>query len=263
MDWRADGSCVINSVLSQGTSKDLKSAICYWNFQRISDDEFVINSAEDSGSLVKGPLQFRIMDSTRIHNEKYHYDALKIICPDQELERVQKDLAIRQQRADADRENTESQLDLGAGFEKLGDTLRAQGKSTDALGAYRKMLATIQQLADRSPANPDWQRDLAIGYEEMGYAFSDENNTTQALDAFQRSRRIREKLAEGNRGDPRSLTDLARTLINIGIISDAATAKSALTEAAGILDQLEREQRLAEEQQTWLKFVRERLAKLP
>jgi hypothetical protein len=83
VDWRADGTCGTRSLFDRGTqAPDLKADVCTWQFERRSDNEFVINyRSAKLGDNFPRRLSFKIISPARIHNIDLNYDAYRIVCP--------------------------------------------------------------------------------------------------------------------------------------------------------------------------------------
>ena len=62
--------------------------------------------------------------------------------------------------ADQDRSNGGWQNDLSLSFEKIGDTLKAQGKPEQALTQYQQSLGIRRALVERDKSNIGWEHDL-------------------------------------------------------------------------------------------------------
>jgi hypothetical protein len=83
VDWNADGTCATRNVFEGGThAVDLTANVCTWQFEKRSDNEFVINYRSTKlGDNYPRRLLFRIINPSRIHNIDLNYDAYRIVCP--------------------------------------------------------------------------------------------------------------------------------------------------------------------------------------
>jgi tetratricopeptide (TPR) repeat protein len=100
-------------------------------------------------------------------------------------------------------DDPDAQLNLNVSLELTGDMLLAQGKSDDALAAYRKALATAQAVADADPGNGNAQEDLAIDDVHIGDVLQAQLKLDDALGAYRASLAIRQKLIAQSHDDTR------------------------------------------------------------
>jgi len=77
-------------------------------------------------------------------------------------------LTVTRRRAEADPANAEAQRILSISYNKLGDVLRAVGKTAEAERFFRDGLAIRTRLAEADPANALAQRDLSVSYNRLG-----------------------------------------------------------------------------------------------
>jgi hypothetical protein len=218
VDWRDDGTCATRNVFEGGAhALDLKADVCTWQFERRSDNEFVIDYRSTKlGDNYPRRLSFRIVNPTRIHNIDLNYDAFRIVCPAQELGSYQKILADRQRLADSDAGNLGYQHNLSNILETIGDVLSAQGDYRAALDDYIKSLTIRKKLVLSDPENQGWQRDLSVSYERLGQVRQVLNETGEALEAYASSLAIRQKLYLSNRRAFGTQHDLANSYDRVG-----------------------------------------------
>jgi tetratricopeptide (TPR) repeat protein len=231
-DWRADGTCETNAIFAETHKLDIKADICTWQFQRTSDKTFVIEyQSSKLGDSFPKKLSFTIVNPTRIHNTALNYDALRIICPEQELDGYQKLLIERQKLVDADGSNSGHQRNLSNILETIADVLSKQKKYSDALDSLTKSIATRKKLASSEPSNQEWQRELGVSYERIGQVHLDLGHTEPALDAYRASLDIRQKLRASNPAVFQFQHDLAENYHEIGMALIAARDKNQSREA--------------------------------
>lgn len=94
-----------------------------------------------------------------------------------------------------------TRINIATSTELMGDMLLAQGKTDDALAAYRAALTATQAVADADPKNEDAQQNIAVDYVHIGDALSAQLKSADALAAYQMSLAIRQKFADQNRNN--------------------------------------------------------------
>jgi tetratricopeptide (TPR) repeat protein len=261
VDWRADGTCDTRSIFTGTQSLDMQADVCTWQFEKTGADAFVVTfQSKLIGDNFRRRLPFKIINPVRIHNVEDNYDAFRIVCPAQELDAREKDLATRQRLADANSGNPQHQHALSASHIDMGDVLTAQGRHKAALEHYAAGLAILTR---GDPANQAWRRDLAGIYERMGRVHKLQNENTEALDAYKQSLAFRQGLADANRGNAQLQSELAVTLYQMSTVSEPAAAKDALRKSLAVVEALERDRKLTDVQKTWPAFLRGEIAKLP
>jgi tetratricopeptide (TPR) repeat protein len=236
VDWRDDGTCATRNVFEGGThALDLKADVCIWQFERRSDNEFVINYRSTKlGDSYPRRLSFRIVNPARIHNIDQNYDAFRIVCPAQELGAYQKMLADRQSLADSDAGNLGYQQDLSSTLETIAGVLSAQGEYRAALDDYIRSLTIRKKLVLSDPGHQGWQRDLSVSYERVGEVHQVLNQMAEALEAYGSSLAIRQKLHLTDRGAVWARYDLAAIFEKIGtalkMVNNAKVALAAYSQ---------------------------------
>ncbi len=109
------------------------------------------------------------------------------------------------------------QLNLGVSYERAGDALVPQGKTADALAAYRKALAIVQGVVDGDLGNTGAQSLLATEYLKIGEVlFYQKGNYDEALAAYQMSLVIGQKLVDREQGNAEWLRGLAISYEGVG-----------------------------------------------
>ena len=98
--------------------------------------------------------------------------------------------------ANANRDNVESQLVLGAAYDRIGGVLQTQGKLNEALQFYRDNLANSDRLAKIEPNTPRVQRNLWVSYAKLGNLLALQGNFDQALKALQDGLAIVDRLTK-------------------------------------------------------------------
>jgi tetratricopeptide (TPR) repeat protein len=195
MDWRADGACIFKAVTTGEQSRNLKNATCRWSFEKISDFEFVVNVDENTDLDLINKLKFRIINYNRIHNIDADYDAVRITCPTEERDFYQRELLVRQQLAKTDPGNPERARAVAGIHNRIGDALAAQGKTADALSAYRNAFGITNKLAQDQSANSDLQHDLAASHIRIGDTLAAQGKRPDALEAYRNGLAIMRRLA--------------------------------------------------------------------
>jgi len=221
VDWRDDGVCESKNIFDGGVhALDLKAEVCTWQFEKVSDSDFIINfKSSRLGDRYPRRLRFRIINPTRIHNFDLNYDAFRVVCPVREMAFYRKELAARRQMADGNPGNFSYQHQVAAMVETIGDALALQGQHRDALAEYLKAVAILRNLSLSDPENRAWQRDLATSYERIGQMHDVLNDTTKALEAYQAGVRVREKLYRTKPDDRETIRDLADSSERIGTLA--------------------------------------------
>jgi tetratricopeptide (TPR) repeat protein len=110
------------------------------------------------------------------------------------------------------------QRELAAGYDRLGDALRAYGMSSEALASYRAGLAWAERIA-ADPGQIQWRHELALGLVKIGNGELDQGALGAALASFQRSRLVSEHLTAVNSGNPRWRHDVLIAHERIGEVA--------------------------------------------
>jgi len=225
VDWRADGVCVLKSIVDNARSINLKDAMCRWDFRRVADDEFIVDFETDSPFVTGRPMRFKIINQNRIHNINEKYDALRMVCPAEEIEILRKNVVTSQQRADAEPGNIELLRELTVAYERLGDAL-TNARNAEAVDIYRKMLDAFQQLAERVPETAEWQGGLAASHAKIANAFVVLQKAEPALEALINASTIRRKLAEAAPDNAEMQRELATSYENIADLLRAFSVRA-------------------------------------
>jgi tetratricopeptide (TPR) repeat protein len=85
----------------------------------------------------------------------------------QALEMYQKALAIHEQLAAAQADNTEAQRNVFLSYTRAAGALSALGRREEAIALLRRALARMQQLAASDLRNAQCQRNLVNAYEQL------------------------------------------------------------------------------------------------
>jgi hypothetical protein len=169
VDWRPDHSCVLKHIITEGKEVDTSGDVCSWKFIRLGPHSFAIDwKSKVLGDGVPKHLDFEIVNPLRAHNATMHYDAFRIVCPQQEIQLLQRQLNTLRQRADANPGNPGYRGDLAAGFEKLGQAQVDADRPEEALTAFTSEAAAYQQLASRDSANALWRQHLGTAQKNLG-----------------------------------------------------------------------------------------------
>jgi tetratricopeptide (TPR) repeat protein len=233
VDWRADGTCVIRKIFA-GTAHalDLKTDVCTWQYEKQSDNEFVIKyQSTQLGDSYPKRLVFKIISPTRIHNTELNYDAFKIVCPAQEMAEYRSILAERQKAVDSEPGNLSNQRELANILDATANALSAQEQYQAALDDYIKVMSIRAKLTLGNPGDREWQRDLSISYERIGQVHQILHHPSDALEAFSSSLEIRKKLYAA---EPNALLcqhDLASTYEKVAGLLRVLNYKAAARQA--------------------------------
>ncbi|MHC4140452.1 MAG: tetratricopeptide repeat protein, partial [Planctomycetota bacterium] len=133
------------------------------------------------------------------------------------MEECSKALAIRQELADANPDNSEFQIALATSHNVVGHLLEGSGKLAEAMEAYRRALTLQQKLADTDPADTQIQIDLARSLDSVGDLLMRTGNPEQAMEAYNQALAIRQKLADSNPAVTEYQIGLAASLSDIGV----------------------------------------------
>lgn len=124
-------------------------------------------------------------------------------------------LALRQQLADEDPDDTDRARALAAGHQSLGRVLQRQGELTNAATALDAAVAARRRAAASLPKDVDTALDLADALDALGTTRSLQGNLDEATKRFQEAQRLR-GAAAAERGDyARVQADLARSSDNL------------------------------------------------
>jgi tetratricopeptide (TPR) repeat protein len=169
VDWRPDHSCVTKHIITQGKELDTSGDICSWSFTPLGPHTFAVDwKSKVLGGGFPKHLEFEIKSPLRVHNTTMNYDSFKIVCPEQEIQLLQRQLDALRRRSDADPGNPTYRDDLAAGFEKLGQALDQADRPQQALTAFTSEIATYQQLANRDSGSLLWRQHLGAAQKTLG-----------------------------------------------------------------------------------------------
>jgi hypothetical protein len=171
VSWNSDGTCINRHIYENGFELDLKNDVCTWSYKPVPghDDEFEM----DWASKMLGPsypkqLIFKIKSRTQMRNINIGYDAFRIICPTEELAIRQGELAALQKQAAQNPGNTNDELALATGFDKVGTVFEAQNDFTNAYKTFDQELTVCQKFAADKSAGPDCLSRSAQSFEVLG-----------------------------------------------------------------------------------------------
>ncbi len=153
---------------------------------------------------------------------------------EQALSYFQKDLDIAERLARQEPDRADLQRDLSVSYNQMGDLLRSLRLGEQALSYFQNGLDIAERLARQEPYRADLQRDLAISFGRIGDSLVDSGRGEETRSYFQRSLDIRERLA--------------RQVVALHRLGD----RESLLRALGILRQLEQEQKLTPQHQSWI-----------
>jgi hypothetical protein len=169
MDWRPDHSCVLKHIITQGKEMDTTGDVCSWRFTRLGPHSFAVDwKSKVLGDAVPKHLEFEIESPVRVRNTTMNYDALRIVCPQQEIPLLQHQLNALRQRADANPGHPEYRDDLAAGFDKLGQAQVEADHPQEALTAFTGEVATYRQLTSQDSGRALWRQHLGAAQKNLG-----------------------------------------------------------------------------------------------
>jgi hypothetical protein len=257
--WNRDGTCASGHIYQYGQKLDTKDEVCTWKYTPVAghDDEFEVDwNSTKLGPLYPKQMIFKIDSRTRMRNINVGYDAVRIICPAQELTIRRSELATIQNQAGADTGNPKYQADLAGGFDKLGEALAAQGDAANALVEFNNELTLYQNLESRDSGNKTWQEKAAQAFEQVGnqqFALAktadQAHNATQSLQqtaasiaSYQKGLAIRVQLVHAAPQDVDAQLNAAHASIQLGSVlfwsHHQAEATNALKETVRLLQNI-------------------------
>jgi tetratricopeptide (TPR) repeat protein len=92
--------------------------------------------------------------------------------------------------------NLESQIALGAAYDRMGDALQALGKSSEGLQYYRESLAIVIHLATVDVGSPRSQRNLWVSQAKLGNHLALIGNLEEALRTLQDALALADRLTK-------------------------------------------------------------------
>jgi tetratricopeptide (TPR) repeat protein len=128
-------------------------------------------------------------------------------------ETTRKALAIAEELARSDPENSQAQSDLSFAYTQLGKIESKSGNAIGAIGNYRKALEIDRRLAGAAPRNWEAQTEVASDWDLIAESQASLKRSAESIESYRQSIKIREAVAAG---DPKSLEyrkDLASTLL--------------------------------------------------
>jgi hypothetical protein len=169
VDWRPDHSCVSKHIITQGREIDTSGDICTWTFTRLGPHTFAVDwKSKVLGDAFPKHLEFEIKSPLRVHNTTLNYDSFRIVCPEQEIALLQRQINTLQQRSDASPGNAAYRDELAAGFEKLGHAQDQADHPAQALTAFTSEAALYLQLAKLDSGSVPWRAHLGAAEKNLG-----------------------------------------------------------------------------------------------
>jgi len=234
MDWLNGGTCVNRHVYQNGHELDLKNDDCTWHYKSVPGhlDEFEVDfQSKMLGANYPRQLIFKVLSRTRMRNINIGYDAFRIICPAEELNIRQGEVAALVAEADRNPGDLAGEMNLASGLDKLGTALAAQGDFDNASKGFDREFDLCQKFAQGKPAGADCQRRLAHSFSQLGdqqfsqaVTFDAAGNAqrgtqlaTAAITSYQKSLALREQLLQSAPGDVDAQHSLAMASNQVGI----------------------------------------------
>jgi eukaryotic-like serine/threonine-protein kinase len=147
--------------------------------------------------------------------------------------------------------NTQFQRDLSISLNKMAD-IRRRSDPAAALALYEESLAIRRKLAKNEPGNTEFQRDLSVGLNRIG-DIRRRTDPAAALALSEESLSISRTLAKDESGNFEFKTDIVVSLYGIALATpDPDRKRASLTEALGILKDLDAKGQLSTDQKTWI-----------
>jgi tetratricopeptide (TPR) repeat protein len=146
-----------------------------------------------------------------------------------------------------------------------GDHAFNHATLAEAFGHFQAAETTVQRLLKAEPDAPRSQRDLSVSYERIGDVQSAQGDLTSALSSYQQGLDIRQKLAARDPANAQWKTDLVISLWKLASTLEQQGAPQQreagvnYQRALDILQPLAAENRLTEEQKTWISLLEARL----
>jgi len=151
-------------------------------------------------------------------------------------------------------------IELAGAKLKAGDLAGAQSANQEALAIGRKLVAIQSPSVVNAINGAKWQRSADMALVGVGDVKLAQGDRDGARAAYGESLQSMRKLLAFDPANVILQTDLALDLQKLGAVSDRDAARTALTEAAAILDPLGRDGKLTPVQQGLIKSIQGQLA---
>jgi tetratricopeptide (TPR) repeat protein len=106
---------------------------------------------------------------------------------------------------------------LAHSFYYTGASLRATGKTSEALAAFKQAQTIEEELTESHPGVIDYRKILSWCYNDIGNVLADSGKPAEALAAYEKSGQIKQKIAENHLDVAEYQRDLAMSHANIGV----------------------------------------------
>jgi len=137
----------------------------------------------------------------------------------------------------------------------------ALGETDRALVRYQQILAHFERLAKSEPERADYQRDLSVSYNKMGDLYVSLGQVEAARQAFASSLSIAERLAKSEPERADNQLDLVVSWVKVAT-AEGSPNRPLLERALALLQELQRQGRLAPADQAKIAALQEMLAEL-
>ncbi len=158
------------------------------------------------------------------------------------LDYYAKALAISEQLAQQDSQNSQAQRDLLVSFNKLANAQLQLGDTQKALDYYARALTIGEQLTQQDPQDSQAQRDLSVSFEKLADVQLQLGDTKKALDCYEKALTISEQLAQQDLQNSQAQRDLSvsfNKLANVQLqLGDTQKALDYYTKALTIREKL-------------------------
>jgi hypothetical protein len=249
VDWRADGTCSPGKIIEPkdvfaGLSepRDLANAKCAWRYSDLPDGKFAVDyEAPDFGDDYPKHLVFTVQSAVRIHNADLNYSAVRVICPEEEVQRLTFDIAglkERVARAPADRMLKTSLL---LKLQEMGISYLQQGKPADAVAAYLEATSGVALLAQGTSPGSNENGNQTLWIFQLGEAQNAAGDEEAALSSFRRGLQLGEAYVAAWPKKLLAKEQLIGALIEFARYARGDEAAAALTRAQLLLDEVNRD----------------------
>jgi hypothetical protein len=246
VEWLPDGTCAIKNLfearnLFSGGAlfRDAKDMACTWRYSELGDGRFEIDyEAPGLGAEYPKQLRFRILSPATIHNVDTNYDAVRIICPAQEIVSLRNELGELQTRAGAHPDDPGLGLSAAIAQGNLGEFLVQQGEANDAIVELNKAVMSLTSLAENQPPDSKPRGTLALALFSLGEAERQAGARSEARAAFSRGVELGAAFIAAAPNIYFAHYQEASALYELSLVSDPPEARDALLRAIQILDDM-------------------------
>jgi eukaryotic-like serine/threonine-protein kinase len=117
---------------------------------------------------------------------------------------------------DANPQDAAALRDLALSHERVGNSLKKQGKLQKSVEQYQQALGLAQRLAEPDPGSAEGQRHLADLHETIGKTCEEQGESQKAVEQYQQALSIRRRLAKADPKNAKDHSALSATHNTIG-----------------------------------------------